>query len=90
MSKTKRRESSELEHFKGQIRKLESENKQLKKRLRALDKKQHLYDDIVQAVAEDIIIDDKCEKCKTGTIKLVDVKYAKFLVCDECKNRKKV
>lgn len=91
MSKTRRKNRSETEFLTGQIRKLESENKQLKRRLRQLDKKAHFYDDLVEAVAEDIKPkDSKCEKCKTGVLSLIDVKYAKFLVCSECKDRKKI
>lgn len=90
MSKTKRREGSEAEFLKGQIRKLESENRHLKKRIRALDKKSHLYDGIFDAVAEEIETDPKCQKCKNGKVKLVDLKYAQFLVCEECQDRRKV
>jgi ribosomal protein L44E len=95
MAKTKNKEAKELEYFKGQIRKLESENRQLKRRLRSLDKRSHFYDGLIDAVAEDIKPETdlvlKCDKCKVGTIKLVDVKYAKFYVCDnpECQHREK-
>lgn len=90
MSKTKSKNRSENEYFNGKIRKLESENRQLKKRLKALDKRQHLYDDIIEVIAEDIVIDEKCKKCKNGSVSLIDLKYAKFLVCNECKDRTKV
>lgn len=91
MSKTRRKNRSEVEFLNGQIRKLESENRQLKRRLRQLDKTQHFYDDLIEAVAEDIKPKEaKCEKCKVGTLTLIDVKHAKFLVCDECKDRKKI
>ena len=90
MSKTKNREHSETEYLKGQIRKLESENRQLKKRLRKLDKKAHLYEDLIEAVAEEIEAEEKCEKCKQGIYKFVDLKYAKFMVCDKCQERKKI
>jgi ATP-dependent 26S proteasome regulatory subunit len=91
VSKTKRKESSESEHFKGQIRKLESENRQLRKRIRALDKRSHLYDDLIEAVAEDIVIkEEKCKKCQVGVLQLVKVNHLKFLVCGECKDRKKL
>lgn len=92
MSKTRNKERDEREHFRGQIKKLESENRQLKKRLRALDKQAHLYEDIVDAVAEEIVVtDNKCQKCQIGIIRLLDLKHAKFLVCnnEDCQDRKK-
>ena len=90
MGKIRRKNRSETEFLNGQLRKLESENKQLKRRLRDLDKRQHMYDGIVEAVAEDIVIEEKCKKCKNGVLSLIDVKYARFLVCGECKDRTKV
>jgi len=91
MSKTIRKEHSETEYFKGQIRKLESENRQLRKRIRALDKKSHLYEDLVDAVAEDIVVNEEiCKKCTIGVLSLIKVNHLKFLVCGECKDRKKL
>lgn len=91
MSKTRRKQHNELEHVKGQLRKLESENRQLKKRIRQLDKRSHLYDDLIDAVAEDIIVkESNCKKCHTGVLKLVKLNHLSFLVCGECKDRTKL
>jgi archaellum component FlaC len=93
VSKTKNRERSEVEYLRGQIRELESENRQLRRRLKTLDKKTHLYEGIVEAVAEEIKpnteAETKCKKCKIGTIRFIDVKHAKFFVCSECHHREK-
>lgn len=92
MSKTKRKERNEYEYLRGQIRKLESENRQLRKRLKQLDKKSHFYEDLIDAVAEDITMDNNCKKCRSGILRHVDLKYAQFLVCanPECQDRKKI
>ena len=91
MSKTKQRERSEVEHLRGKIRELESENRQLRKRLKRLDKQSHLYEDIIDAVAEEIEVpSNNCEKCKNGVLQTVDLKYARFVVCQTCKERKKL
>ena len=82
MSKTKQRESSEVEHLRGRVRKLESQNRQLRRRLKSLDKREHLYEDLIEAVSEDIVIDDKCKKCKVGKTRLLDLNHVRFMVCD--------
>lgn len=93
MSKIRRKQGKEDEYFKGQIRKLESENRSLKKKLRALERREHLYEDMVEAVAEEIKVQDSsCKKCKVGVLVPVDLKHVKYLVCTEptCRDRKKV
>lgn len=90
MSKTRRREGSELEYLRGCVKRLESENRQLKKRLKSLDKRAHFYEDIVDEVAEEIEIVDRCPSCKKGTLLLLDLKYVKFKCCDTCDHRRKV
>jgi ribosomal protein L44E len=78
VSKTKNKEHSEVEYLKGQIRKLESENRQLKRRIKALDRRAHFYEDLVDDSVEDIQIKDKCPACKKGTRTILDLKYVKF------------
>lgn len=90
MAKTSRKERSETEHFRGRIKKLEAENRQLKKRLRSLDKAAHFYEDLIDAVAEDIIIEEKCPQCKEGKPQVLDLKHVRFMTCTHCDYRKKV
>lgn len=93
MSKTKNKNRSELEYLNGKIRELESQNRQLKRRLSHLGKKEHLYDDLIHAVAEEISPEEKtnnCKKCRVGVLKVVDLKHAKFVVCDSCQDRKRI
>lgn len=92
MSKTKQREHSETEYLKGQIRKLESENRQLKKRLKKLDRRAHFYENIVEESVEEVEVKDKCPSCKKGDLVLIDLKYVQFEQCNEedCDYRKKL
>jgi ribosomal protein L44E len=90
VSKTKNKERSESEYLRGQIRKLESENRQLKRRVKALDRRAHFYEDLVEDATEDINIKDRCPSCKEGTTSIVDLKYVRFETCDSCDYRKKL
>lgn len=90
MSKTKQRERNEVEYFKGQVRKLESENRQLKKRLKALDKRSHFYEKIIDEAAEDVTLKNICQVCAKGSILLLDLKYVKYETCDTCEYKKKI
>ena len=90
MGKIRRKERSETEYLRGQIKELEKENRQLKKRLRSLDKRSHMYEDLIEAVAEDIVIEEKCEVCKTGKHSILDLKHVRFEVCSDCDYRKKL
>ena len=92
MSKLRRKQGKEDEYYKGQIRKLESENRQLRKRLKQLDKREHLYEDLIEAVAEEIKPpkNGKCPECRDGTLSHHDLKYVRIEKCDECKYRKKI
>jgi ribosomal protein L44E len=90
VSKTKNKNRSEIEYLNGQIRKLESENRQLKRRLKALDRRAHFYENIVEDSVEDIQVKDKCPTCKKGTITILDLKYVKFETCDNCEHKKKL
>lgn len=90
MSKTKNKESSEVEHLRGQVRKLEATNRRLRKRNRQLDKKSHFHEDVIDDVAEDIASKgETCPECGKGQITTVDLKYLLIDSCDTCEYRKK-
>jgi len=90
VAKSKNSEGSELEYYRGRVRKLEKENRRLKRRVTALDKKAHFYEDIVDDVAEDIEIKDRCPSCKKGNKIILDLKYIRFETCDSCDYRLKL
>ena len=43
MSKTRQKTHNESEHFKGEIKKLKSENKHLRQRIKELERWEHTY-----------------------------------------------
>lgn len=91
MGKIRRRERSEAEYLRGQLKKLESENRQLKKRVKQLDRKAHFYEDLVDEGVEEIEFkSERCPQCKEGVLFLLDLKHVKFHTCTECDYRKKV
>ena len=90
MAKTKQREGSELEYLRGRLKKLESENRQLKRRVKQLDRRAHFYEDLVDEVSDDIIVDEKCPECKTGKTSVKDFKYVQYEVCDSCEYKRKL
>lgn len=59
MSKSQRKNRSELEHLKGQIRELEKENRALKRQLKSLEKKEHIFDETMDGQDEEIISDSE-------------------------------
>lgn len=88
MSKTKNKNRSENEYFNGKIRKLESENRQLKKRLKALDKRAHYFEEMVNEVVEDVEMKNICPQCNKGTLQENDFKHIIIVKCDNCKYQK--
>lgn len=92
MGKTRRKERSEAEYLRGQVRKLESENRQLKKRVKQLDRKSHFYENLVDEGIEEV--EFKAEKCPVkdceGFLVLLDLKHVRFDCCTECEYRKRL
>lgn len=87
MSKTKNKNRNEIEHYKGEIRRL-------KRQLRELQKSKHLYDDIIDASIEQIEEPRErvhiCQECGKGKIKYFSVLDIPFEECDICDYRKKL
>lgn len=93
MAKTKNKERSELEYFRGKIKRLETENRQLKKRVNSLDKREHYYDcklDEVEEEAEETPQLEKCKECGKGEIKVLDLKHIVIETCTICDYRKRL
>ena len=89
MSKTRQKNHNEAEHHKGIIKKLKSENRQLRKRVRALDKKAHFYEEIVDEVSEDVIIKNACPECSNGVLQEIDFVHMILTKCNSCDYQKK-
>jgi predicted RNase H-like nuclease (RuvC/YqgF family) len=89
VSKTRQRNHSELDHLRGRVKKLESQNRQLRRRLKSLDKREHLYEDLLETISEDIVIEPKCPQCKSK-IEYKDFTHVKYEVCVDCDYKKKL
>jgi hypothetical protein len=88
MAVVKKKEKTEVEHLRGENRRLKSVNRNLQKRLRQLEKKEHLFDDIEVKVEDDVIEEKKkCNKCKVGVITTVDLGRKIMYRCTKCQYR---
>jgi len=88
----KSKESREEEFYRGQIRQLKAENKSLKRRIKELEKRKHLYNerdlDEVSEFQEELKL-ESCPDCTRGTLREVLILDRMFKVCDVCKYRTK-
>lgn len=82
MSKSKRRGHSEVEHLRGLVRSLKSENRHLRKKLRQFENQVDLIDDDEEY--EETISLDVCPKCQTGIMTEADFKYIIIRKCGNC------
>lgn len=91
MSKTKQKERSEVEYLRGKVKKLESTNRRLRKELRSLKKRAHMYEDIVEDVATSVEESkDICTECGKGEITVHDFVHIIVKSCDTCGHKKKI
>ncbi len=90
--KVKQKNKSEIEHLRGEVKRLTSLNKQLRKRNKELERKSYHYESIVDEIVEDVKVVNKeeCERCGNPGIRFLDLKYVEDKVCDECEYRKKL
>ena len=97
----KKRESRELEWYQGEIRRLESSNKALRKRLRQLEKSKHVYKELKldeeanQEVERDEALKSKeprleiCDNCFRRGLEEIRIVNRKFKSCTLCNWRSK-
>lgn len=93
MSKTQRKSRSELEHLKGEVKRLKSVNRQLRKKLKEFQNRAHFYENVVDTVIEENDADvaiETCNHCGKGEFFVVDLKFVKYKICNVCDHRKKV
>lgn len=94
MSKTKER--SELEYYRGLVKELKSENKNLKKRLSRKEKREHLLEDVELQQAELHMEEEaeeahqanklECPKC-SSELDIVDLGARQLVTCTSCEYR---
>lgn len=93
MSKTPRKNRSELEYLRGQVKSLKSINRQLKKKLKEYERREHFHNNVIDTAIEvsggDVDM-EPCTKCGKGVLQVVDLKYVKYAVCTVCDDRSKV
>lgn len=80
----KKRHRDPSEYYKGILREKDKEIRSLQKRIRALEKQEHLYtqtvDELVEAITEDNK-HNKCPQCKEGILFDLDLKYVVYETC---------
>lgn len=85
---TRSRNHKEVEDYLGIIRQQKAEIRNLKKRIRRLEK------DLLTTESEDEESDaieyEMCEACGKGVIQIVDLGFKQYAVCPICKDRKPV
>lgn len=86
MSKTYKKSGSELEHLRGEIRRL-------KRIIKQLQKSAHVYNNIKDLVEDPPDQDDHvekviCDECGKGEIKVLDLGNKQVITCTICDHRK--
>ena len=92
MSKTAKKNRSEVEVLRGENRKLRSENKKLLRQLKDLQKKSHFYEEVMDEVVHDVDVKNTCRSCGKGEILSYDLgrlRLDKCTLCDFEKRTKK-
>lgn len=94
---SRKRDKNEVEHYKGIIRQLKSENRNLKKRLKESSRHnkldEELREDYMELLEEKQFHEEKvvdlvkCPLCRRDT-KLLDLGRKKYVVCNHCSYRK--
>lgn len=91
----KKRDKSGEEFWRGKYREVSKENISLKKRIRQLEKNEHLYEEVIlgdkDAAFEEVYpTEPLCLDCGKGKIKTINILDRIFEECDTCSYRKKV
>lgn len=78
------KDRSEIEYYKGEIRKLKAEVKNLRRQL--AENKRYIPDlDQFEEEAEEIVeISNRCPECKSGKLKEIDLNIKVLVKCDSC------
>lgn len=63
--------------------------RQLKRRVRELDRKAHFYEHIVDEVVEEVEVKNTCPSCKSGVLQELDFAHIIITKCNQCKYQRK-
>ena len=91
MGKLRQKESSEVEYLRGLVKKLKSQNRNLRKRLKELERKEHWFEIVREE--EPIEIEenvDKCPECVKGKLSHIDLHHLTLIKCDKCEFKQKL
>jgi hypothetical protein len=82
----RKKELSELQEVKLENRNLRSENNQLKKAIKRLERQQHYTKNVGPYVEIELVeeIKDVCPSCKKGTLLYVNVVGRQWNYCNQC------
>jgi hypothetical protein len=85
----KRRERSSDEYYRGIIREKDKLIKSLQRRVKHLEKREHLYEDPSIDVIEDIQEGESCPRCSKGELREIDLKHIIIVKCNSCEYNEK-
>jgi hypothetical protein len=95
----KKKDRSEVEYFRGKLREAQKEINSLRKQVKALSKKEHIFDDAIEDYQEllsqqesaEIAKTTSCLKCNVGQMVLaINMDKKDIYECNSCAHRKVV
>jgi len=94
---TRKKTHSELEHLRGEIRRLKAENRSLTKQLKQLQKHEHMYeagdyegqDDTVEVTSTADTYVEFCKECRRGAMQTMDLGKFIYKTCPVCGHRER-
>ena len=92
MSKTKSKTHSEVEHLRGLVRELKSVNRNLKKRIKELERREYFFDnkDLYKTDNNGNEENDEiCKQCGKGVITTTDLLFFTIESCSICEYKEK-
>jgi predicted RNase H-like nuclease (RuvC/YqgF family) len=85
MSKSRNKNGSELEYFRGRVKNLERENRRLKRQLKHFERKNYHFENVIEEASDDVRErPNKCNECGKGTLIVYDFKHLVVTTCDIC------
>lgn len=91
MSKTRNKSHSEVKHLRGIVKKLQSQNRQLRKELNYYKKRSHFYEEtITEAADESLTRDEQCPHCGKGVITELDLVHIIVRSCNVCDHKERI
>lgn len=90
MGKTKNKNHSEIEFLRGENKKLKSENRQLRKLLKQLEKHEHMYNSTPEVPEEPEVKLIQCGECMRGHFVEMEIMGKVYGTCSICGHRKRL